>query len=51
MPAWACSSASTSAPPASTWPCCGPDLTVLAQHDEDADVRDGPAVVLARVRT
>jgi glucokinase-like ROK family protein len=28
-----------------------PDLTVLAQHDEPADVRDGPAVVLARVRT
>jgi predicted NBD/HSP70 family sugar kinase len=28
-----------------------PDLTVLAQHDEPADVREGPAVVLARVRT
>jgi glucokinase-like ROK family protein len=27
-----------------------PDLTVLAQHEEAADVRDGPAVVLARVR-
>ena len=27
-----------------------PDLTVLAQHDEPADVREGPAVVLARVR-
>ena len=28
----ACWSASTSAPPASTWPCCAPDLSVLAQH-------------------
>ena len=27
-----------------------PDLSVLAQHDEPADVREGPAVVLARVR-
>jgi glucokinase-like ROK family protein len=27
-----------------------PDLTVLARHSEDADVRDGPGVVLARVR-
>ncbi len=28
----------------------GPDLTVLAQHAEAADVREGPGVVLARVR-
>ncbi|WP_280817492.1 ROK family protein [Variovorax sp. TBS-050B] len=28
-----------------------PDLSVLAQHEEPADVREGPAVVLARVRT
>jgi hypothetical protein len=28
-----------------------PDLTVLAQHEEPADVREGPGVVLARVRT
>jgi glucokinase-like ROK family protein len=28
-----------------------PDLTVLAQHGESADVRQGPGVVLARVRT
>ncbi|MDB5861932.1 MAG: Glucokinaselike protein [Ramlibacter sp.] len=27
-----------------------PDLTVLARHSEDADVRAGPGVVLARVR-
>ncbi|MBT2301803.1 ROK family protein [Variovorax paradoxus] len=27
-----------------------PDLTVLAQHAEPADVREGPGVVLARVR-
>lgn len=27
-----------------------PDLTVLARHAEDADVRSGPGVVLARVR-
>lgn len=27
-----------------------PDLTVLAHHGEDADVRAGPGVVLARVR-
>lgn len=27
-----------------------PDLTVLARHGEDADVRAGPGVVLARVR-
>jgi predicted NBD/HSP70 family sugar kinase len=27
-----------------------PDLTVLAQHAEAADVRAGPGVVLARVR-
>ena len=27
-----------------------PDLTVLAQHGEGADVRQGPGVVLARVR-
>ncbi len=27
-----------------------PDLSVLARHSEDADVRDGPGVVLARVR-
>jgi glucokinase-like ROK family protein len=27
-----------------------PDLTVLAQHAEAADVREGPGVVLARVR-
>jgi len=27
-----------------------PDLGVLARHSEDADVRDGPGVVLARVR-
>lgn len=27
-----------------------PDLSVLAQHAEDADVREGPGVVLARVR-
>ncbi len=29
----------------------GPDLTVLAHHSEPADVRDGPGVLLARVRT
>ncbi|HEV7912328.1 MAG TPA: ROK family protein [Albitalea sp.] len=28
-----------------------PDLQVLAHHSEPADVRDGPAVVLSRVRT
>ncbi|MEJ8849453.1 ROK family protein [Variovorax rhizosphaerae] len=28
-----------------------PDLTLLAQHGEAADVRQGPGVVLARVRT
>jgi glucokinase-like ROK family protein len=28
----------------------GPDLTVLAHHGEPADVREGPGVVLARVR-
>ena len=28
-----------------------PDLTVLAHHQESADVRQGPGVVLARVRT
>ena len=28
-----------------------PDLSVLAQHAEPADVRQGPGVVLARVRT
>ena len=28
-----------------------PDLTVLAQHGEAADVRSGPGVVLARIRT
>ncbi|RZI97354.1 MAG: ROK family protein [Variovorax sp.] len=28
-----------------------PDLSVLAQHAEHADVRQGPGVVLARVRT
>lgn len=28
----------------------GPDLTVMAQHSEPADVRAGPGVVLARVR-
>lgn len=28
-----------------------PDLTLLAHHSEPADVRDGPAVVLSRVRT
>ena len=27
-----------------------PDLTVLAHHSEPADVRDGPAVVMSRVR-
>ena len=27
-----------------------PDLSVLAQHAEPADVREGPGVVLARVR-
>ena len=27
-----------------------PDLTVLARHGEEADVRAGPGVVLARVR-
>ncbi len=27
-----------------------PDLTVIARHAEDADVRSGPGVVLARVR-
>jgi glucokinase-like ROK family protein len=27
-----------------------PDLTLLAHHSEPADVRDGPAVVLSRVR-
>jgi glucokinase-like ROK family protein len=27
-----------------------PDLTVLARHSEEADVRSGPGVVLARVR-
>jgi glucokinase-like ROK family protein len=27
-----------------------PDLSVIAQHSEDADVRAGPGVVLARVR-
>ena len=27
-----------------------PDLTVLAEHSEPADVREGPGVVLARVR-
>ena len=27
-----------------------PDLTVLAHHAKPADVRDGPGVVLARVR-
>ncbi|HJW12795.1 MAG TPA: ROK family protein [Albitalea sp.] len=28
-----------------------PDLTLLAHHSEPADVRDGPAIVLSRVRT
>ncbi|CAN5912682.1 ROK family transcriptional regulator [soil metagenome] len=28
-----------------------PDLTMMAQHSESADVRDGPGVLLARVRT
>ncbi len=28
-----------------------PDLALLAHHSEPADVRDGPAVVLSRVRT
>jgi predicted NBD/HSP70 family sugar kinase len=28
-----------------------PDLTVMAHHSEPADVRDGPGVLLARVRT
>ena len=27
-----------------------PDLNLLAHHSEPADVRDGPAVVLSRVR-
>jgi glucokinase-like ROK family protein len=28
-----------------------PDLSLLAHHSEPADVRDGPAIVLSRVRT
>ena len=50
-PRSACCSASTSAPPAWTWPCCRPTSACWRSTSEDGRCAPGPGVVLARVRT